>query len=93
MQKYAGRPKYQVHTSLDSFFKWTKISSLKIDLFGIKSGLDFLILKFTDSLGKFLNYILEEHFLKFIRWKCWKESILKKENNKIEWQEIDNMNY
>ena len=38
--------KQTVHTSYNSFYKWTKISSLKITIFHlkimVKSGLDFL---------------------------------------------------
>ena len=48
----------QCHTSQDSFYKWTKISSLEIDFFGlkmlVKSGLDFFILKFTEPLQRYL---------------------------------------
>ena len=42
---FYGRVQLTVHTSQDSFYKWTKISSLEIDIFGlkmmVKSGLDF----------------------------------------------------
>ena len=42
------------HTSENSFNKWTKISSLGIDIFDlkmmVKSGLEFFILKFTKLL-------------------------------------------
>jgi hypothetical protein len=42
------------HTSWNSFNKWTKISSLEIDIFDLKmmmkSGLEFFILKFTEPL-------------------------------------------
>ena len=42
------------HTSQNSFNKWTKISSLEIDIFDlkmmVKSGLEFFILKFTKPL-------------------------------------------
>ena len=46
------------HISQDSFYKWTKISSLEIDIFGlkmmVKSGLEFFILKFTEPLQRCL---------------------------------------
>ena len=49
---------YHRHTSQDSFYKWTKISSLEIDIFGLKmmlkSGLEFFILKFTEPLQRYL---------------------------------------
>ena len=42
------------HTSYDSFYKWTKISSHEIDIFGlkvvVKSGLGKIILNFTEPL-------------------------------------------
>ena len=43
-----------IHTSYNSFNKWTKISSLEITIFDlkmmVKSGVDFFILKFTEPL-------------------------------------------
>ena len=46
--------KNAMHTSQNSFNKWTKISSLEIDIFDLKmmlkSGLEFFILKFTEPL-------------------------------------------
>ena len=45
---------YTLHTSQESLYKWTKILSLEIDIFGLKmmmkSGLEFFILKFTEPL-------------------------------------------
>ena len=42
------------HTIQDSFYKWTKISSHEIDIFGlkvvVKSGLGKIILNFTEPL-------------------------------------------
>ena len=46
------------HTSKNSFNKWTKISSFEITIFDlkmmVKSGLEFFILKFTESLQRYL---------------------------------------
>ena len=41
------------HTSQDSFYKWTKISSLEIDIFGLKWARIFF-LKFTEPLQRYL---------------------------------------
>ena len=47
-----------LHTSQNSFNKWTKISSLEITIFDlkmmVKSGLEFFILKFTKPLQRYL---------------------------------------
>ena len=44
----------EIHTSYNSFCKWTKISSLEIDIFDlkmmVKRGLEFVILKFSEPL-------------------------------------------
>ena len=44
------------HTSQNSFYKWTKISSLRINIFDlkmmVKSGLEFFVLKFTEPLQR-----------------------------------------
>ena len=46
------------HTSQNSFNKWTKISSLEINIFDlkmmVKSGLEFFILKFYQPLQRYL---------------------------------------
>ena len=46
------------HASQDSFYKWIKISSFEIDIFGlkmmVKSGLESFILKFIEALQSYL---------------------------------------
>ena len=54
MEKTLGQKVYFVHTSQNSFYNWTKSSSLEINIFDlemmVKSGLDFFfILKFQTT--------------------------------------------
>ena len=48
--------KLEAHTTYDLFYKWTKISSLEINIFDlkmmVKSGLEFFILKFSEPSAK-----------------------------------------